>query len=179
MKYNDLDHFAQTWSDLTGASVAAALTCTELDALLPLFVAAGAADTAAAWIEWHDRVPPCEGHEVPGTTLADEFTVYDVVQTAAFLLGGDWKTAPGTLRAAGVLTHHSLATEFTLRVDHDGDLVIDFHPDSGDMLPKKPELPEGVYAFTGGVAFTGEYASVGVNVLAERVAATLRAVTAR
>jgi len=188
-------HFTAVWSSTATAEDAApALTCTELDALLELFGSASALAAATEWISAHTAADPeCEGHTVPANTiespLFDEngnytpspgteypFSISDIPRAVARLLGPGWSAESGYWGTSGTLAGPFNAS-FTFMVDDEGDLCIEYDYMEADAWPESPTLPDGIRTFDYGVYLELASAADGLEVLAERAAAAIRAVT--
>ncbi|MFG2767811.1 hypothetical protein [Streptomyces rubiginosohelvolus] len=185
--------------------LAPAVTCYELNELLDLFVATGHKAAAARWIEFHEGDKECEGHTVPDApapapvtppapaaaerplyAASGEYTpepgteypfsVFDIARAVSALLGDDWMAESGYWGTTGSLSGPFTAS-FTFAVDHDGDLVMSFDRMVDDGSPQAPTLPEDFYDGAEGVHLTTASASDGLEYLAAKYAAAVRAIT--
>ncbi|MFD5856116.1 hypothetical protein [Streptomyces chartreusis] len=120
------------------------------------------------------------GNYTPAPGTEYPFSVSDIARATARLLGDGWTVESGAWGVSGKITGPYI-TDFTLVIDYEGDLCIDFDARYGDdALPENPELPEGVKDGTeGGVYLHLACAADGLDTLAERAAAAIRAVTGR
>lgn len=175
--------------------LASALTCYELNELLDLFAAAGLKGAAVRWIEFHDGDDQCEGHTVPDLTAPPAekplygangeytpapgteypFAVSDIARAVSALLGDDWTAESGYWGTTGSLSGPFTAS-FTFLVDEEGDLVMEFEMED-DTWPESPTLPEDFHECDGGVYLEVASASDGLEHLAEKYAAAVRAIT--
>ncbi|MGW2421495.1 hypothetical protein ACWC0C_19975 [Streptomyces sp. NPDC001709] len=117
----------------------------------------------------HGNYTPAPGTEYP-------FSISDIARATAKLLGQGWTAESGYWGVTGALVGPYVA-EFEFVVDYQGELTLTYTPYSVDGFPDDPELPEGVKECGEGVYL--ELASVadGLDNLAERSAAAIRAVT--
>ncbi|MGW5739727.1 MULTISPECIES: hypothetical protein [Streptomyces] len=189
--------FAHVWAgDATVNRIARSLTCHELNALTALFSAAHLPRAATAWIKAHTADPPeaCREHTIPhprATLPADEaaqspapgmdypFSIYGIARTAAQLLGEDWTVRPDDSGDWG--TYATLSgphlTKFTIAIDNEDDLVINYQQNPHDAFPLDPQLPADARAGDEGIYLLFAFADEGVAALAQSVAAAIRAVT--
>ncbi|NML55101.1 hypothetical protein HHL19_35770 [Streptomyces sp. R302] len=172
--------------------LAAPMGCAELDAYAAVLTAAGHPDAAVTAVEAHDDHDECQGHAVPAPVqLFDErgeytpapgteypFSVSDIARAASRLLGPDWLAESGYWGITGTLSGPYIG-KFTLLIDEEGDLYIEFSRYAGDDWPEDPKLPDGVEHCDGGVFLVGASAPDGLDFLAAQVAAAVRAVTGR
>ncbi|MFH8439313.1 hypothetical protein ACH4A3_29330 [Streptomyces sp. NPDC018007] len=178
--------------------LAPALTCYELNELLDLFVTTGHKAAAARWIEFHDGDEGCEGHPVPAAPApapAPEkplfganseytpepgteypFSVSDIARAVSAFLGDAWIAESGHWGTTGSLSGPFIAS-FTFLVDEEGDLLMTFDRMEGDAWPESPTLPEGFHECDGGVHLELAAACDGLEHLAEKYAAAVRAIT--
>ncbi|MYX26821.1 hypothetical protein GTY75_09090 [Streptomyces sp. SID8381] len=104
-----------------------------------------------------------------------------ISQATARLLGGDWGSVCSYWGTTGYL-RGPFATQFTFCADESepdqgGDLAILYTPDPADGFPERPTLPEGVVRIMDGVCFEDASPDDGVDALAKRCAAVIRAIT--
>ncbi|MCX5182590.1 hypothetical protein [Streptomyces sp. NBC_00268] len=185
--------FAAKWrSAATAAETAPALSCSEIDALARLFRVVGVPDAADEWTSEHiASETECHGHPAPdpalyytqgnytpapGTEYA--FSISDIARATAKLLGDGWMAESGSWGITGVVAG-PYSTEFTFCIDYEDDLVIEYQYSTDDDFPKKPELPDGVLRCDAGVYLEEASSAKGLDALAERSAAAIRAVTGR
>ncbi|MGW3335584.1 hypothetical protein ACWDF9_34165 [Streptomyces rubiginosohelvolus] len=186
--------------------LASAVTCYELDELLDLFVATGHEAAAARWIEFHEGGKECEGHTVPdapapapvtppapaaaerplhaangehtpepGTEYP--FSVSDIARAVSALLGDAWMAkSTGSWGTTGTLSGPFIG-DFAFETDYESDLTISFSRYTDDNWPQTPTLPDGFEACDEGVYLVGASASDGLEHLAEKYAAAVRAIT--
>ncbi|MFD8903069.1 hypothetical protein [Streptomyces ardesiacus] len=69
------------------------------------------------------------------------------------------------------------STKFTFCIDYEDDLVIAYRYSTDDDFPKDPELPERAIKCDAGVYLELASAADGLDSLAERSAAAIRAIT--
>ncbi|MEW1892322.1 hypothetical protein [Streptomyces sp. NPDC085659] len=182
-----LNDFVAVWSSST--SVAPALSCAELDALLALFGAAGRREAAASWIGAHAESGDCEGHDAPATpALAPAvhasgvycpppgtefpFSVSDVVRAVARLLGKGWTVETGSWGLDGNVVSPCGAV-FKIYVDHEGDLIAEC---PSHDVPEDLDLPDGFLGCDDGIYLELATYSDGLDYLAGRYADAIRAV---
>ncbi|MDI3101969.1 hypothetical protein QJ054_33585 [Streptomyces sp. AN-3] len=180
----------------TAEQAAAVLTCRETDALAAVFRAAGAPDTAKLWITEHiANSSECQGHDAdaapqddaallydaqgnynpaPGTEYP--FSVSDIARATARLLGAGWTAESGYWGTTGVVCGPFTAT-FGFLVDDEGDLCIAYDNYPVDGFPESPDLPDQVGTWDVGVYLEEAAALDGLDDLAERAAAAIRAIT--
>ncbi|MGW0033030.1 hypothetical protein ACWDXD_24840 [Streptomyces sp. NPDC003314] len=187
--------FTATWTKgQTIGDIAPALACAELTPLINLLAAAGHTQPTFSWVEDHEagEAPgDCDGHTVPEMPLYDAhdrytptpgteypFSVSDIARAAIVLLGPDWHAESGAFGATGTISGPSTG-RFGLLVDGEGDLLIEVPQYEGDDWPESPELPDGIKDYDDGVYLEGASASDGLDSLAAKVAAAVRAVTGR
>ncbi|MFF8431019.1 hypothetical protein ACF07Y_38980 [Streptomyces sp. NPDC016566] len=193
-----VESFATVWSSAaTAEEVAPCLACSEIDALAVVFRTAGALDTAEMWINEHiATASECEGHDTtPVTTplaeppLFDQngnytpapgaeypFSISDIARATAARLGVGWQAESGYWGIDGSVAGPYMA-EFGFTVDHEGDLCITFRRFDEDGLPEDPALPDGVQGHGEGMYLEEASAADGLDNLAERSAAAIRAIT--
>ncbi|MFI6142385.1 hypothetical protein ACIBCC_29865 [Streptomyces griseus] len=173
------------------------VTCLDLDELLSLFAAVGDTTAAVAWIQHHeDNDSECKGHTVPDAPApAPErplfaangeytpepgteypFSVSDVARAVSALLGDDWMAESGHWGTTGKLSG-LFVESFTFETDYEGDLILAFGRSAADEWPRSPELPEGFQTCDDGVFLEVASASDGLEHLAEKYAAAVRAIT--
>ncbi|MFD4795063.1 hypothetical protein [Streptomyces anulatus] len=178
-------------------ALAESLTCFELNELLDLFAAVGDMDAVVAWIQHHEGDPECSGHTAPGAPApaAPEkplyganseytpepgteypFAVSDIARAVSALLGDDWTAESGYWGTTGSLSGPFTAS-FTFLVDEEGDLVMAFDRMEDEAWPDSPTLPEDFHECDGGVYLELASASDGLEHLAEKYAAAVRAIT--
>ncbi|MFD5790476.1 hypothetical protein ACFWH1_28120 [Streptomyces sp. NPDC127037] len=179
-----LTDFVTTWGSST--SVAPALSCAELDALLGLFRAAGKPDTAAAWIGAHAERGDCEGHDTtvaPVTVQGDDgpppgtefpFSISDVARAVARRLGDGWSVETGSWGMTATVTSPD-GIDFKFYVDEEDDLIVEYWP--GDDFPESPELAADFRECDNGIYLELARHSDGLDHLAGRYAEAIRAVT--
>ncbi|RZU28238.1 hypothetical protein EV284_6404 [Streptomyces sp. BK022] len=110
----------------------------------------------------------------PGTEYP--FSISDIARAARTLLGPRWLAESGHWGTTGTLSA-AYTADFTLSIDSEGDLCIDFTRYTEDGFPETPELPEGVEDMDGGVYLPVACSVDGLDELAGIVAAAIRAVT--
>lgn len=115
------------------------------------------------------RYCPAPGTEYP-------FSISDIAHATSALLGDDWTAEAGHWGTTGTLSG-PYSTDFVFLIDEEGDLCIDYRYSTDDAFPDKPTLPEDAIACDLGVYL--EYATSidGLDSLAGRAAAAIRAVT--
>lgn len=119
----------------------------------------------------HGRYMPAPGTEYP-------FSVSDIARATARLLGADWTAESGPWGTTGTLTGPHSA-DFTFLVDEESDLLIDYRYSTDDDFPEHPELPDGVLTCDSGVYLELASSTDGLDALAEKSAAAVRAITGR
>ncbi|MEU6462208.1 hypothetical protein [Streptomyces sp. NPDC046976] len=186
--------FATEWLEVsnTGETIASTLSCTEFDAIADVFRAVGAG-RIADWIGDHaETEEACQGHAIAPLPLYDEsdnytpvpgteypFSVSDIARATALILGPGWTAESGTWGVSGTLSG-PCSTDFTFYVDYEGDLTVDYQYSTDDHdFPEEPQLPEGVRRCDTGVCLEGACSVDGLEALAQKCAATIRAVTGR
>lgn len=117
----------------------------------------------------HGRYMPAPGTEYP-------FSVSDIARATARLLGPDWMAESGAWGVSGTLSGPHSA-DFAFFVDEESDLCIGFRHSTDDDWPETPELPEGVLSCDFGVYLELATSAEGLDNLAERSAAAVRAIT--
>ncbi|MFB6700249.1 hypothetical protein [Streptomyces rubiginosohelvolus] len=178
------------------------LTCFELDELIDLFAAVGNTEAVVAWIQHHEGEPECEGHTAPDAPApaapapaAPEkplfgangeytpepgteypFSVSDIARAVSVILGDAWIAESGYWGTTGSLSGPFTAS-FTFLVDEEGDLVMEFDDMEDDAWPESPTLPADFHECDGGVYLELASASDGLEHLAEKYAAAVRAIT--
>lgn len=182
-----LTEFVAVWGGST--SIAPAVSCAELDALLALFGAAGRREAAAAWIGAHAESGVCEGHDAPATPAlapaVDDsgvycpppgtefpFSVLDVVRAVARLLGKGWSVETGSWGLDGNVVSPGGAV-FKIYVDYEGDLIVEC---PSHDIPEDLNLPDGFRGCDDGVYLELATCSDGLDYLAEQYADAIRAV---
>ncbi|MFF7415664.1 hypothetical protein [Streptomyces lydicus] len=134
--------------------------------------------------------PKCEGRQpaleaplfeengtynpAPGTEYP--FSISDIARAAVRLLGTGWRAESGYWGITGAICGPYVA-EFEFVVDYQGDLTITYTLYEADDFPHIPELPEGMKECGEGFYFDLACAADGLDSLAERCAAAIRAVT--
>ncbi|MFF9158290.1 hypothetical protein ACF1AB_39385 [Streptomyces sp. NPDC014846] len=193
-----VESFAIVWSSAaTAEEVAPSLACSETDALAVVFRAAGLPDTAEMWISKHiATASECQGHDTEPDvarsaepTLFDEngnyspapgveypFSISDIARATAARLGVGWQAESGYWGIDGSVAG-PYAAKFGFTVDYEGDLCITFRRFNQDGLPESPAMPDGAKLYGEGVYLEGACAADGLDTLAERSAAAIRAVT--
>ncbi|QFG13323.1 hypothetical protein SEA_GILGAMESH_131 [Streptomyces phage Gilgamesh] len=127
-------------------------------------------DTAAAPLfDENGDYSPSPGTEYP-------FSISDIARATARLLGKGWMAEAGYWGVTGAVAGPYVA-EFEFVVDYQGDLTITYSPYEVDGFPEVPELPEGVKECGEGVYLELACSADGLDSLAERSAAAIRAVT--
>ncbi|MER6616350.1 hypothetical protein [Streptomyces xantholiticus] len=111
----------------------------------------------------------------PGTEYP--FSISDIARATAKLLGHGWMAESGYWGVTGAVAGPYTA-EFEFVVDYQGDLTIAYTPREADRFPDCPELPDGVKECGEGVSLELACAADGLDSLAERSAAAIRAVAA-
>ncbi|MFI8206656.1 hypothetical protein [Streptomyces sp. NPDC085937] len=124
--------------------------------------------TATAYDE-HGRYMPAPGTEYP-------FSISDIARATARILGPDWMAESGYWGVSGTLSGPRSA-QFEFFIDEWGDLCIGFRRSTDDNWPEEPELPDGILRGDFGVYLELASAADGLDSLAERSAAAVRAVT--
>ncbi|GBQ04370.1 hypothetical protein SSP531S_58640 [Streptomyces spongiicola] len=117
----------------------------------------------------HGNYTPAPGTEYP-------FSISDTARATAQLLGRGWTAESGYWGVTGALTGPYTA-EFEFVVDYQGDLTLAYTLCVADGFPDSPELPEGAKECGDGVYLELACAADGLDRLAERSAAAIRAVT--
>lgn len=186
-----VEEFTAKWRSVAVAEeTAPALGCQEINALARLFRVAGVPDAADEWTAEHTaNEPECWGHPAPEPPQFDEhgnytpapgteypFSVSDISRATAKLLGQGWMAESGYWGVSGVVSGPYNAT-FDFLVDHDGDLCVTYSRYEDDGFAEHPDLPEDVGSCDEGVYLVGASASDGLDDLAERAAAAIRAVS--
>ncbi|MGW2657042.1 hypothetical protein ACWC1D_25720 [Streptomyces sp. NPDC001478] len=188
-----LDGFVAVWA--SSATIAPGLSCIELDALMGLFGAAGEPEAAAVWIEAHADHGGCDGHSLPEAPTAPAtagdlfdrdgnycpppgteypFAVSDIARAAVALLPDGWQAeSRNSWGTCGSIFNSD--RKFTLLVDEDNDLCLDYRRLPDERLPDV--LPEGVVKYLDGFFFELAAAADGLHSLAVKVAAAVRAAT--
>lgn len=112
----------------------------------------------------------------PGTEYP--FSISDIARATARILGKGWMAESGPWGTTGTISA-SYVAEFVLYIDADDDLCIDFtrYTDDGWPDADSVSLPDEVEAFSGGVYLKGACSVDGLEALAERCAAAIRAIT--
>ncbi|KNE81387.1 hypothetical protein AB0B04_18860 [Streptomyces xinghaiensis] len=114
-------------------------------------------------------------HPAPGTEFP--FSISDIAHATAHLLGEDWNAESRPWGISGALSGPFL-TPFDLLVNKEDELVIEYTTRYAyDALPAKPDLPQETYACDGGVYLRLAHPAHGLEELAQRAAAAIRAVT--
>ncbi|GAA5070569.1 hypothetical protein [Streptomyces similanensis] len=137
-----------------------------IDSLAELTAATIRAITTPALPEPYNPAP---GSEYP-------FSVSDIARAAAHQLGDGWSAESGPWGVTGTVSGPYNA-KFTMAVDYDNDLCISWDRFVGDGFPEHPELPESVCDYDDGVYLELAAACDGLEYLADRSAAAIRAVT--
>ncbi|MFE1206395.1 hypothetical protein ACFW5V_32430 [Streptomyces sp. NPDC058762] len=110
----------------------------------------------------------------PGTEYP--FSISDIARATARLLGAGWRAESGYWGVTGAIAG-PYDSEFEFVVDYDGDLSITYTPYEVDSFPDEPELPENVKDCGEGVYLERACVADGLDTLAERSAAAIRAVS--
>ncbi|MFI7368054.1 hypothetical protein ACIBO4_38520 [Streptomyces sp. NPDC050149] len=76
-------------------------------------------------------------------------------------------------------TERSYAASFTFLIDNDGDLCMTYALTAADGWPDSPQLPAGFQEFSAGVFLPDACVTDGLDHIAERHAAAVRAITGR
>ncbi|KNE78790.1 hypothetical protein AB0B04_18915 [Streptomyces xinghaiensis] len=119
---------------------------------------------------------PC--HPAPGTEYP--FSISDIAHATAQLLGEGWSAESGPWGTSGVVSSpYPTGTGFEFLVDYECDLVIHYERYACDAFPENPELPRDVHACDGGIYLGAACAADGLEDLARRSAAAIRAITGR
>jgi hypothetical protein len=118
------------------------------------------------------------GNYTPAPGTEYPFSVSDIAHATARVLGDGWMAEAGYWGTTGYVCGPEGVT-FVFRVDDDGDLCIEFEASYRDEAPKGPALPDGVRSYWGGVILESASAVDGLDHLAQRSAAAIRAVAAR
>ncbi|MFF8431748.1 hypothetical protein ACF07Y_42815 [Streptomyces sp. NPDC016566] len=113
-------------------------------------------------------------HPAPGTEYP--FSISDIAYATAKLLGDGWMAESGPWGISGVVAG-PYSTEITFCIDYEADLVIEYRYSTDDDFPDKPELPDGVVTSDAGVYLELACAGDGLDMLADRAAAAIRAVS--
>ncbi|MFJ4880131.1 hypothetical protein ACIP93_33655 [Streptomyces sp. NPDC088745] len=108
----------------------------------------------------------------PGTEYP--FSVSDIARATAHLLGSEWGAESGFFGVTGTV-FGPFTSSFTLLVDYEGDLCIAYDRFVCDGFPEHPELPKHIREYDDGVYLEASSASEGLETLAERCAAAIRA----
>ncbi|WP_399554018.1 hypothetical protein [Streptomyces anulatus] len=179
--------------------LAPVLTCYELNELLDLFAAVGFKGPAALWIKFHEGDDQCEGHTVPAAPAPDApaperplygangeytpepgteypFSVSDIARAVSALLGDAWTAESGSWGTTGTLSGPFIG-DFAFGTDYESDLTMSFSRCTDDNWPESPTLPEDFHECDGGVYLELASASDGLEHLAEKYAAAVRAIT--
>ncbi|MEV0965523.1 hypothetical protein AB0J25_23585 [Streptomyces sp. NPDC049910] len=127
--------------------------------------------TATPLYDANGNYNPAPGTEYP-------FSISDIARATARLLGDGWTAESGSWGITGTLAG-PCSTEFTFCVDYEDDLVIAYRYTTDDDFPDAPKLPEGALKCDAGVYLELASASDGLDSLAERSAAAIRAITGR
>jgi hypothetical protein len=112
---------------------------------------------------------PPPGYEYP-------FSISDIARATARLLGQGWTAESGAFGTTGDVSGPYVAT-FRFEVDYEGDLCIPYTRYEDDGFAEHPALPEDIAEYADGVHLVGASAADGLDSLAERSAAAIRAVT--
>ncbi|MFE5923160.1 hypothetical protein [Streptomyces sp. NPDC056468] len=128
-----------------------------------------APDAEPPLFDEHGNYTPSPGTEYP-------FAISDIARATAKLLGQGWTAESGYWGVTGALAGPYTA-EFEFVVDYQGDLILTYTPYEADGFPDSPELPDGVKECGEGVYRDLASAADGLDNLAERAAAAIRAVT--
>ncbi|MEU2969018.1 hypothetical protein ABZ687_29075 [Streptomyces ardesiacus] len=126
--------------------------------------------TAAPLYDEHGNYTPAPGTEYP-------FSISDIARATARLLGPGWSAESGYWGVTGVVSGHLCAADFEFLIDGDGDLCISYDHFVADGFPETPELPDEVKDYAEGVYLPTACSAHGLDALAERSAAAIRAVT--
>ncbi|MCX4976503.1 hypothetical protein [Streptomyces sp. NBC_00620] len=119
-----------------------------------------------------------KGHYVPAPGEEYPFSISDIARATARLLGAGWTAESGHWGTTGSVSGPFRAS-FTFLVDDEGDLCIAYDELVVDEFPETPELPDGVDEYDDGVFLEDASAAEGLDALAARSAAAIRAVTGR
>ncbi|WP_331731956.1 hypothetical protein OG613_49125 (plasmid) [Streptomyces sp. NBC_00015] len=117
-----------------------------------------------------------DANDTPAPGREHPFSISDIARATARLLGDDWTAKSGSWGTVGTLAG-PYSTKFTFSIDHEDDLVIDYRYSTDDDFPEDPELPEGTVKCDAGVYLESASAADGLDSLAERSAAAIRAIT--
>jgi hypothetical protein len=112
----------------------------------------------------------------PGTEYP--FSISDIARATARLLGDGWTAESGCWGVSGTLAG-PCSTRFTFRIDEEDDLTIAYSYSTDNDFPQDPRLPEGVIRCDAGAYLELASAAEGLDNLAERSAAAIRAITGR
>ncbi|GAA2439293.1 hypothetical protein [Streptomyces glaucus] len=113
----------------------------------------------------------------PGTEY--RFSISDIARATARILGDGWTAESGFWGVTGVVAPPRATTVFEFTTDYQGDLSITYEAHPRDNFPTAPALPDGVKAYDEGVYLEGASATDGLDALAQRSAAVIRAITGR
>ncbi|MCG8971824.1 hypothetical protein [Streptomyces sp. CL12-4] len=127
--------------------------------------------TTAPEYDENGNYTPAPGTEYP-------FSISDIARATARILGAGWTAESGYWGTSGVVSGPFTA-EFEFLVDNEGDLCITYDHFVVDGFPEVPALPDGVKDCPGGVHLVLACSADGLDSLAERSAAAIRAVTGR
>lgn len=128
-----------------------------------------ALDATESLFDENGNYTPAPGTEYP-------FSISDIARATARLLGQGWTAESGYWGVSGALAGPYTA-EFEFVVDYQGDLTLTYTQYEDDGFPDSPELPDGVKECGEGVYLELASAADGLDNLAERSAAAIRAVT--
>ncbi|MFE6639536.1 hypothetical protein ACFVFT_38520 [Streptomyces tendae] len=129
------------------------------------------ATTAAPLFDENGNFDPAPGTEYP-------FSISDIARATARLLGDGWTAESGCWGVSGTLSG-PCSTDFAFVVDYEDDLIIEYRYSTDDDFPEDPELPKAAIKCDSGVYLERASASDGLDALAERSAAAIRAITGR
>jgi hypothetical protein len=110
----------------------------------------------------------------PGTEYP--FSISDIARATARLLGDGWSAESGPWGVTGTVSG-PYTTSFEFVVDYEGDLAIRYASYTADGFLEEPELPQDVRDHKEGVYLYLACSADGLDSLAERCAAAIRAVT--
>ncbi|MFI7012621.1 hypothetical protein [Streptomyces sp. NPDC050145] len=117
-------------------------------------------------------------HPEPGTEYP--FSISDIAYATARALSAGWLADSGSWGVTGYLELPGVhTTVFKIGVDEDSDLYIEYTRYEDDAFPDSPQLPDRVKYYDAGVYLDEARADEGLEELAERCAAAIRAVTGR